>query len=370
MARNAPRSEWRTRHWRHVWLVGIFTFTGLGLFLPQWRSALGFSLPAVQAVHEGGGILYGIALVAVSVRFFPWPAKPRPFVNWAYFFLAGLSVTGAGLLVGPSWTRSIATVGHGAFAAAFVLWSGWHLVTHAPVSFRLPQNSTGMPFHIRRRRFLRWTAGFLVGLPAFGALSPLLKMVGGRILPEVGPKNSGALPGFVPYTVVNGFPHISTQKWQLTVSRKGAPVKTWSYSEFTALNLVNNRINFQCVTGWAVDNVRFSGIDLISFLKRHDWNPETEPWVIFKSGDGVYTDSLSAKQITVYHPLLANAIDGQPLPVSQGHPVRLVVPGMYGYKSVKWLIGLEFSQQDHRGFWEVRGYPQDAYIGSYRPMDL
>lgn len=350
--------------------------TGLGLFLPSWRSGLGPLLPVDQAIHEVGGILYGIALVAVSARFFPWPSRAQPFVYWAYFFLAGLAITGAGLLVGPSWTRSIATVGHAAFAATFVLWTGWHLVTRLPVTIRRrhPAPSPDSPpvpaLMLRRRRFLRWSVATVFTLPLLGALPTMMKLVVGRIAPASGAENLDALPGFVPYTVVNGYPQITTAAWHLTVSRQGKSVKTWTFAEWNALPKIQRLVNFQCVTGWAVDGVRFAGVDLEAFLRLHQWDAQTEPWILFRSGDGVYTDSLSATQITRYHPMLVSTIDQKPLPISQGHPVRLYVPNMYGYKSVKWLVGIEFARKDQLGYWEVRGYPQNAYYGSYQPLEL
>jgi DMSO/TMAO reductase YedYZ molybdopterin-dependent catalytic subunit len=52
-------------------------------------------------------------------------------------------------------------------------------------------------------------------------------------------------------------------------------------------------------------------------------------------------------------------------PLSRGHgaPLRLVVPGMYGYKFIKWLNRIELVRQPVDGYWEVNGYDRDAYIG-------
>ena len=45
-----------------------------------------------------------------------------------------------------------------------------------------------------------------------------------------------------------------------------------------------------------------------------------------------------------------------------GGPVRLVVPQMFAYKAVKWLVGMELVAAPHKGYWEERGYPVDAWI--------
>ena len=54
--------------------------------------------------------------------------------------------------------------------------------------------------------------------------------------------------------------------------------------------------------------------------------------------------------------LLATHHDGQPLSADHGYPLRLIVPHLYAWKSVKWLRSLEFFDHDVPGFWEQNGY--------------
>jgi len=56
-------------------------------------------------------------------------------------------------------------------------------------------------------------------------------------------------------------------------------------------------------------------------------------------------------------------MDGKPLPRPHGAPVRLVMPEMYGYKSVKWVNRLELTKVAPWGYWEQNGYDVDAWIG-------
>lgn len=78
---------------------------------------------------------------------------------------------------------------------------------------------------------------------------------------------------------------------------------------------------------------------------------------------GVYTDALSLEQARRPDILLAYRADNAPLAEVQGFPLRLVIPPMYGYKGVKWVNGLELTDRSLEGYWEVRGYPVDAWIG-------
>lgn len=354
------------RHWRHVFLVGLLTLTGFSLYLTQWRSALGPLLPISQALHDWGGVLYGIALLGWSTRFFPWPTQDLkagsapPFVKWVFFFLVMLFVSGIGLLIGPSWTRAIATVVHGIFAGALVIWVGYHLIKNLPIRRQRVDGSSKIV--LSRRRLIRWMLGAGITLPVMAAVPSVLTMASGRIF-RVG-SNHGALPGFVPYTVSGGYPAISLDAYRLTVGGLASP-RHYQLSDLTTLGEITRHINFQCVTGWAVDGVEFKGVDLRQFLLHVGWNPKKHPWLTFYSGDGVYTESLSSVQIEQYRPLLAYKIDGEPLPRTQGYPLRLVVPGMYGYKSIKWLVRIDLVNQDSMGYWEQRGYPQNAYLGSY-----
>jgi len=60
--------------------------------------------------------------------------------------------------------------------------------------------------------------------------------------------------------------------------------------------------------------------------------------------------------------LLADTLDGAPLPDDHGGALRLVVPAQMGYKSVKWVTRIELVDRLAKGYWEQRGYPVEAPI--------
>lgn len=355
--------NFRKKHWRHAMVLGLLVLTGFALFLSSWRRAIGPGFAIVQWVHIVGGILYGVAIVGWSRTFYPWAPsgadRPRGpgYARWGYFFLVMVLLSGLGLLTGPSPTRALATILHGLSSLALIIWVAWHLVSRLPL-WKKPSGE----WQVSRRRAVRWVAGAAVMVPIVMGVPTLAKMLSGRVLAKG--SNRGALPGFVPYTVVNGFPDIPKERWRLRLHGL-VDTKTWTWEGYTTLPQKAYTLNFRCVTGWVVPHVEFSGVDLEQFLLSQGWNPQHDPWVTFYSGDGVYTDTLNAKQIHQYRPLLADHIDHRPLPRAQGFPVRLLVPNMYGYKSVKWLVGIKVGKTPETGFWEERGYPQNAYFGSY-----
>jgi len=61
--------------------------------------------------------------------------------------------------------------------------------------------------------------------------------------------------------------------------------------------------------------------------------------------------------------LLAYEQDGRPLSRGHGAPARVVMPEMYGYKSVKWVERIELVADPQPGYWELRGYDTDAWLG-------
>ena len=86
-------------------------------------------------------------------------------------------------------------------------------------------------------------------------------------------------------------------------------------------------------------------------------------FITFHAHDGVYTDTLGLEQALAPETLLADRLDGAPLPPDHGGPLRLVVPTQLGYKSVKWVVRLELTAERAQGYWESHGgYPAEAPV--------
>ncbi len=85
-------------------------------------------------------------------------------------------------------------------------------------------------------------------------------------------------------------------------------------------------------------------------------------FVTFHAYGGTYVDSLPLDQAQAPETLLADTVDGAPLPRAHGGPLRLVIPSQLGYKNVKWVVRLEVTASQAQGYWEARGYPPDAPV--------
>ncbi|HZU14220.1 MAG TPA: molybdopterin-dependent oxidoreductase [Chloroflexota bacterium] len=168
--------------------------------------------------------------------------------------------------------------------------------------------------------------------------------------------------GFTIYTVINGYPSFHPATFRLEVDGLVEKPLSLSLPEILHHPATVEVRNYQCVTGWSVPNCRWQGIRLSALLDRVVPHPDAHA-LLFSSFDGVYTESLTMRQALTSDVMVAYALNGKPLSRAQGAPLRLVVPEMYGYKYIKWLNRIQLVRQPQDGFWEVRGYDRDAYIG-------
>jgi DMSO/TMAO reductase YedYZ molybdopterin-dependent catalytic subunit len=149
-------------------------------------------------------------------------------------------------------------------------------------------------------------------------------------------------------------PRFDGSTWDLDVSGAVDHPFTLSYEELRALPNVRVDADMHCVTGWTTLDNSWEGVSFRTILERATPRPEAA-WVITHCAHG-YTSNLSLEAMTDDDVLLAWRNGGEDLTPEHGWPLRLVVPKRYAWKSAKWLTGLEFSDTNRRGFWELRGY--------------
>ncbi|MBW7459944.1 molybdopterin-dependent oxidoreductase, partial [Paenibacillus sepulcri] len=162
------------------------------------------------------------------------------------------------------------------------------------------------------------------------------------------------------YTVTQ-IPSFNNSNWSFAVDGLVDKKMNYNWEQFVKLARKVQVSDFHCVTGWSVYSNTWEGIPLKQFLKEAGVQQQAKN-VKFYSGDGVYTDSLTLEQADMDDVMVAVLHDGKPIPSDLGGPVRLIVPKMYAYKSVKWLNRIELIPDEHIGYWEQRGYSNDAWV--------
>ena len=211
----------------------------------------------------------------------------------------------------------------------------------------------------------------VLGMLGLGAAGVLL---GSRVTDAVNRAFSpldAALPaagGFRIYTVTGSLPKRAEADYRLEVSGLVDRPLSLSFADLRALPATRLVKDFQCVTGWRVPDVPWTGVRLSTVLDAAGVRPEGRA-LRFRSFDGVYTESLTLEQARRDDVLVAYEMLGGPISSPHGGPVRLFVAPMYGYKSCKWLSAVEVTDRVHEGYWEQRGYDTDAWVGRSNGRD-
>jgi DMSO/TMAO reductase YedYZ molybdopterin-dependent catalytic subunit len=211
-----------------------------------------------------------------------------------------------------------------------------------------------------RRAFLGLLAGglssFLWAPAASNVLSPLtssFSQLVGNVFP---------VGGWRIYTISGSMPEFDPKSWRLEITGLVRKPVTLSYDDVLALPRAHQVSTFHCVTGWTVDNVRWSGVRMKHLLDLAQPLPEATA-IRFVSAEHPYNDSLTLEQALLPDVMVALELDDAPLSRPHGAPARVVIPEMYGYKGVKWLEQIELLAKQPTGYWEGLGYDQNAWVG-------
>ncbi len=149
-------------------------------------------------------------------------------------------------------------------------------------------------------------------------------------------------------------PDIDPSKWSVSISGLVEKERKLSYQKFLSLPMVKVFSDIHCVTGWSkLDNL-WEGPSSGVIKELAGIRPEAR-FVMVHSAGG-FTTNLSLSDFFEADVLFAIKHNNQVLTPGHGYPVRLVVPRLYFWKSAKWVVGIEFMEQDKPGFWESSGY--------------
>ncbi len=149
-------------------------------------------------------------------------------------------------------------------------------------------------------------------------------------------------------------PRFDPETWDFQVSGLVASPLRFTWDEFTKLPKIERTSDFHCVTRWSRFNNRWEGVALRELLERAQPKPEAA-YVLVHAEQG-FTANVPLADLDRPEVLLATHHEGQPLTAEHGYPLRLIVPHLYSWKSVKWVRSLEFLAHDIPGFWEKNGY--------------
>jgi len=170
-----------------------------------------------------------------------------------------------------------------------------------------------------------------------------------------------------PVFAVEGVPNLSEDDYRIVVDGLVKEKKLFTFNDIK--NMPFSRINSRLtsVSLWSV-RANWDGVTWDDFLKYIE--PDTKAdHVNFYSYSG-YTTAVSLSDLSYQKVMLVYGVDGEPLEPDYGGPLRMVVPNLWGYKSCKWLVRIEFIKSMIGGFWEDRGYTRSGIIEPTTVLDV
>jgi DMSO/TMAO reductase YedYZ molybdopterin-dependent catalytic subunit len=330
-------------------IIGAAGVFGVGAAITRNGSAAFDIIPAAVAT------VVALITLGILLRAMDEPGRPRP-INPASLRSAGLRSTGG---------RQPNTV---------------ELARAAEAQRR---EST----RVTRRKFLGFTSG-AVALGAVTAVGGYALQAGARAataaraalkLPAPAVKAAAVSPGAelgvsgMPSVVVkNGdfyridtalqIPQLDPTQWELKITGMVKTPVTITFAELLALPLEESYTTLMCVSnevgGSLIGNAKWLGYPIRHLLARAEPTSGAD-MVLSRSSDGFTASTpLTVLQEDSRNAILAVGMNDVPLPPEHGYPVRMVVPGLYGYVSAtKWVTELEVTQFSKRSaYWTQRGW--------------
>ncbi|MBV9688711.1 MAG: molybdopterin-dependent oxidoreductase [Ktedonobacteraceae bacterium] len=314
--------------------------------------------------------------------------------GFVFMPLTGAGLFGAQLVIGLGDTMlSLAVVGL-TFGLLFVSTYNWllqrYLQTYALSGSNLEENLS--------RRTILWRVLEVAGIGVLGVLAwrfisdgfgagiaPSNNAVKSRLATQFTPKivpphpqygeihpapllSSEITPNDRYYIVSKNLfsdPVVDAANWSLRVEGEVMSPYTLTYQGLLALPRKQQYESMMCISnevgGQYMSNALWKGIPLADLLARAGGvKPGASKVVLYAVDD--YSDSIHLTKAVEPTTLVAVRMNGQTLPQGHGFPARLLVPGIYGMKHVKWITRIEVVNSDYQGYWQQRGWSDAAPI--------
>ncbi|MEV1076283.1 molybdopterin-dependent oxidoreductase [Micromonospora parva] len=355
--------------------IGAFGAIGVAAALTRSGADLADALPSVVGAGLGALVLW--LFIAGPFELNPWPwSSPTPSPG---------SVSPAAPTSGPPAGPAVPSAGPASVPSA------------GPTSAVEPVGPAEVDPE-SRRRFLtgsgvllgtavvaglggRWLAGRrgvsaardAIRLPAPVAPAPAVPAGANLSLAQLAPY---VTPNFGFYRIDTALvvPQVDPDTWRLRIHGRVGKERTYSYADLLARPLVERYVTLACVSnevgGDLIGNARWLGVPLRELLDEVEPDDDADQ-VVGRSVDGWTCGTPTAALRDGRDALLAVGMNGEPLPVEHGFPVRMVVPGLYGYVSAcKWVTELELTRfADFDAYWVPRGWSRQGPIKTQSRID-
>jgi len=348
---------------------------------------------AVDLVHLVGRLdkpllIAGTTLILLAIcAWVGTQAVRRPWLSdFVYFALAALGLAAVLRLDNSTVGSSLGIV------VGLITWLVVHRLLTAPLV-----GSVGQVGDEARRTFLRRVAGVAAGVTVAGAIGALtsqgrrrveqarkllrLEITGNTVpagadldVPGVAPWRSPNDDFYVIHTALTE-PSITPADWRLRIHGMVDQELELGYDDLVDRVFTEDWITLCCVSnpigGDLIGNAYWSGVLIRDILAQAGVQDGADA-VLQTSDDGWTCGTPLAALTDDRNAMLALAMNGKPLPIEHGFPVRMVVPGLYGFVSAtKWLVDLEVTRFDRfDAYWTKRGWAEQCPILTQSRIDV
>jgi DMSO/TMAO reductase YedYZ molybdopterin-dependent catalytic subunit len=257
----------------------------------------------------------------------------------------------------------------------------WFVVRHARLALDSPETAAderppvaggaatvapGQP--LARRAVVAAGAGAVFAYPAYRLIKNLYDRA---VFPYDGTVYSG--PGVMPitpndkfYTVTKNVvdPNVDRAVWGLDIFGMVDHHHTYSYDDIVAMPQVKQETTLMCISNAVgaglASNAVWTGVPMAELLNKAGVQKGAVEVKLY-GADG-YTDTFAIAKALDPTTMVVYQMNGEPLAERHGYPVRLVVPGLFGEKNVKWVTGIEVIDHDGKGFYEEQGWGPDFEV--------
>lgn len=268
------------------------------------------------------------------------------------------SYRGLGAGAARAWTIGGLALSFAVFLGALVL---AHRVLTRPRPLARAEGGGGTP--LARRAFIVGGAGAVLGLAGLGGIRELyrrgafgydgLSLRGGAGVPAVTPTD-------VFYTVTKNIvdPEVDPDRWRLEIDGHVERPTSLSLAELRAMAPVRQVQTLECISnsvgGGLISNAEWVGVPLAELIAAAAPRPGAVQ--AFLHGADGYTNDVDLALAMRRTTLIAYEMNGAPLDRRHGRPARLLVPGSYGERSVKWITRVEIREDEAEGYYASQGW--------------
>ncbi|MEX2314408.1 MAG: molybdopterin-dependent oxidoreductase, partial [Thermomicrobiales bacterium] len=223
-----------------------------------------------------------------------------------------------------------------------------------------PEHVDAPPSDLDRRRLIALAATGAVALASTAYVGRFVSGIrGGSIGGGSDAISEPVTPNDNFYLISKNFvdPRVDAEDWRLRITGLVETPRDIAYADLMAMQTQQQLTTLTCISneigGELISNAKWTGVRLSDILSIAGIQPSASELALY--ADDGYTESFPLSKALEPTTMLAHLMNDEPLSSRHGFPARLIVPGLYGIKNVKWLTRIDLVASNFKGYWQQRG---------------